>query len=157
MLKSFSLITAIVVGLAGSVATAETTGTDKNVTAEIVAVTGKVLLNRGEGFVAAPALTPLAVGDQLMVGSESSAELVYGAAGCTLNVSAGSLVRIAAEPPCKKGESIALAGQTLITPAFFSGSNDNIRFLALAPIVLVTALVVVIASTYDEPEPASAP
>lgn len=157
MRTTISLITAVIFGLAACAAHAETAVGGKKPAAEIVAAEGKVLLNRGEGFVAVSAQTPLAVGDQLMVGSESSAELAYAAAGCTLTVSAGSLLRITAEPPCKKGESVAMAGQAIITPAFFGGSNDNSRLLALAPIVVVTGLVLFIAATYEEPGPASKP
>jgi hypothetical protein len=165
MLKSVSLITAMIFELAAATAQAETTvahskGAPQKFTAEISAVDGKVLLNRGEGFVVATAKTRLSVGDQVMVGEQSSAELTYGTAGCTVTVSAGSLLRIAAEPPCKKGESLAMASQTLITPTAFENvfnGSENSRLLALAPIVVVGGLVLFIASTYKEPDPASRP
>ncbi len=157
MLKSVSLITALVLGLTTGLAHATPSAAKPKSAAEIVLAKGKVLLNRGEGFVEASAQTPLFVGDQLLVGSDSSAQLVYAAADCTMTVSAGSLVRITDVAPCKKGESLAMADQTIITPAFFGGTNDNNRLLALAPIVVVGGLVLFMARTYKEPAPASGP
>jgi uncharacterized Fe-S center protein len=159
MLKSVSLITAIIFGLAAGIAQAETPVATTKFIGKIVAAEGKVLLNQGQGFFAASAQTPLSVGDQLMVGTESSAVVAYGASDCKLTVSAGSLLRITAEPPCKKGESLAMAGQTFVTPtAFegvFAGSNVNARLLALAPVAVVAGIVLYAASTYKEPGPAS--
>jgi hypothetical protein len=157
MIKSAILIGAVVLGLAAGAVQAETTAVGQKITAQIVMAKGKVLLNHGTGFVAAVAQTPLTVGDQLMVGNESSAELFYAASGCALTVSAGTLLRITADAPCKKGESIAMAGQTTITPAYFEVSNDANHLLALAPIVVVSGLVLVVALNYNEPDPASVP
>ncbi len=158
MLKSVSVICAVLFSLAASLAHAESVDAQKKFTAQIVKAQGKVLLNQGAGYAAAPLKARLSVGDQLMVGSDSSAEIVYGANGCVLSINAGSLVTISEKAPCKKGESLAMAGQVMITPTFGVGAGENYSHLInIAPLLVVLGVVLVVASTYEEPEPASGP
>ena len=86
------------------------------IVAELGAVQGKVMINHGKGFVPAVGLISLNVGDQLMVGEESSAVVNY-ASGCAVSVAATQVVTISAKAPCMAGQSVAMIGDTAIVPA----------------------------------------
>lgn len=119
------------------------------VVAELIAINGKVLVNQGNGFVAAGPDVSLAVGDQIMVGADATAEIKY-ANGCNVTVNASAVVRIAAQAPCKKGEPVAMVDSVLVTPAFGNGQGAS-ELLVLLPVIAVVAAVGVLASMYDEP------
>jgi hypothetical protein len=152
ILKTLSILTAVALVTSSSLAFADTTAAPRKAAAEIVSASGKVLLNQGEGFVAATAQTPLAVGDKLMVGEGAGAEIVYAASGCKLTLNEKSVVTITAEAPCKKGETLAMSGQVFVTPtAGGLGGSNMTKLLVVLPVVAVVGLVAVLASDHKDP------
>jgi hypothetical protein len=152
ILKILSILTAVALVTSSTLAVAETTVAPRKAAAEITFSSGKVLLNQGEGFVAAVPETPLAVGDKLMVGEGAQAEIVYAETGCKLTLNEKSVVTITAQPPCKKGETLAMSGQVFVTPTLGGVSGgDMSKFLVVVPVVTVVGLVTILASTHDEP------
>ena len=159
MLKSIIAISFAVLGLTVCVQ-AETAAQLDTFAATVATTDGKVLVNRGQGFVAALPQNALAVGDQIMVGGESQAVLVYGKAGCRVTLNANTLLRIAAKPPCKPGEHLAMANQVFVQPVAFDGTftdNSGPRLLALGGVLTVSALVAVVALSYQKPAAAVSP
>ena len=63
-------------------------------------VKGKVLVNSGNGYVAASERMPVNEGDIVMVGVEGAATIVYGESGCELVLKPASLTTISALDPC---------------------------------------------------------
>jgi hypothetical protein len=70
--------------------------------AVIQGVGGKVLVNKGEGFVPALDTMQLSVGDSVMVGDESSATLAFGE--CSVLVSKPTVITVTAQAPCAGSE-----------------------------------------------------
>ena len=68
--------------------------------ATVTAVTGKVSINRGDGFSQISSATSAKPGDRVMAGLSSTAEIVYNN-GCREILEPGSLITVAETPPCK--------------------------------------------------------
>ncbi len=64
-------------------------------------VSGKVLVNRGKGFVPVSGSLQLNVGDRVMVGENSFATLSY--AECAVSLAKPTVVSVAAVAPCATG------------------------------------------------------
>jgi hypothetical protein len=159
MFKSIILNSVVMLSLAVA-AQAETAKVPRTPFAELVDVEGKVLVSHGQGFVAAGSNTALSLGDQVMVSGDSRAALVYSGADCTVTLNAQTLVQITAEPPCKAGADLAMAGQTIVTPAALEGTfagGNNSRLVALGGLVVVAGVVTLVAIGYDKPAPVSKP
>jgi hypothetical protein len=69
--------------------------------ATVTAVSGKVSINRGDGFVQISSGTAAKPGDRVMAGLAGMAEIVYDD-GCRQKLEPGSLITIAPTPPCQK-------------------------------------------------------
>jgi hypothetical protein len=159
MLKSITVISLAVLCLTVCVQ-AENAAQPDIFAATVATTDGKVLVNSGQGFVATLPQNALAIGDQIMVGGESQAVLVYGKAGCRLTLNANTLLRITAKPPCKPGEHLAMDNQVFVQPAAFDGTftdNSGPRLLALGGVFTVGALVAVVALSYQKPAAAVSP
>ncbi|MDE2445265.1 MAG: hypothetical protein KGO94_03740 [Alphaproteobacteria bacterium] len=83
--------------------------------AELGSIQGKVLVNKGEGFVALTNGTELNAGDRVMVGKDSAATIAY-ANGCAVSVNAAQVVTVAKTAPCKAGASVSVVGSNLVAP-----------------------------------------
>jgi hypothetical protein len=94
--------------------------------AELVNVNGKVFVQQGEGFVPVSGTVLLQPGDQVMVGDESSAEINYIGGDCAVSINDKSLVRVTKKAPCGKGETAAIAGDSLIMPVMDGGSSTGL-------------------------------
>jgi hypothetical protein len=68
--------------------------------ATVTAVSGKVSINRGDGFVQISNGTSVKPGDRVMVGLAGMAEIVY-ENGCRQKVEPGSLITVADSLSCK--------------------------------------------------------
>ncbi len=64
-------------------------------------IQGNVLINHGAGYQAVTASTVPKVGDLVMANAGGSAQVVY-SAQCSVAVTPGKIVAVAAEPPCRK-------------------------------------------------------
>jgi hypothetical protein len=69
--------------------------------ATVTDVSGKVSINRGDGFVQISSITAAKPGDRVMAGFGGTAEIVYDN-GCRQKVEPGSLITVAPTPPCEK-------------------------------------------------------
>ncbi len=79
--------------------------------ATISPVSGEVLVNKGDGFVAISSGAELAPGGQLMVRPGGVAVISY-ASGCTVQVGAGRIWVVQDNPPCTEGNrSIDFTGR----------------------------------------------
>ena len=98
-----------------------------NVAATISDFSGKVLINKGEGFVPASGLVSLNAGDKVMVGVNSFAVVSF--ADCAVSLSAPTVMSVTREAPCAAGS----AGAAVIQP------------VAAAPVFPVPLLIVGVA------------
>jgi hypothetical protein len=73
--------------------------------ATLQAIKGSVLINQGAGYQPAGEPTAPKVGDLVMAKAGGSAQVVYNAQ-CSVAVTPGKVVIIAAEPPCQKTAGI---------------------------------------------------
>lgn len=84
-------------------------------------VTGRVLVQRGEGFQSVDNDATVRAGDRILTGEKSSVIIVYGE-GCSQTVLANQSVVVMSEPPCGSGgfelpqldDAIIIGGSALI-------------------------------------------
>ena len=74
--------------------------------AQLGAVSGQVLVNKGDGFKAATPGTALRAGDRVIVRGKGKAGLKY-ADGCSVSLASGSMATINGATPCKSGAKAA--------------------------------------------------
>jgi hypothetical protein len=111
-------------------------------------VRGKVLVNSGDGYVAARAGMPVNEGDSVMVGVEGAATIVYGESGCELALKPASLTTISALNPCDLKIIPASNGASSLAASPYT-------WIALGGAVLVGVVVYKIATfKEDDPKPA---
>jgi hypothetical protein len=84
--------------------------------AEVSGVKGKVLVNLGEGFVAASAATVLTPGVQIMVGEDSAAVISYLGSDCKVEVAPASVTTVAEAAPCVAGQVVGSVDGVFVTP-----------------------------------------
>ncbi len=78
-----------------------------NGAATISDFSGKVLINKGKGFVPAVGVTSLGAGDKVLVGENSFAVLSY--AECAVSISSPTVISITKTAPCIGGaEDVAI-------------------------------------------------
>jgi hypothetical protein len=68
--------------------------------ATVTVLSGKVSINRGDGFSQVSSTTSAKPGDLVMAGMAGTGEIIYDN-GCRQPVQPGSVVTVAASPPCK--------------------------------------------------------
>ena len=78
----------------------------------LVAPTGKVLVNQGQGFVAASDGLALNFKDQIMVGKDAAVTLAY--AKCSVVLKQGMLLALPKEDLCGKGASATLTSSNAL-------------------------------------------
>jgi hypothetical protein len=93
--------------------------------AELVKLEGKVSVNRGDGFGPATLGMVLKPGDQVLVGKESAASLVYAEPGCIFEVAEASVVTVSDVGPCIPGQTTALGESAFVTPTATTGADAD--------------------------------
>ena len=86
--------------------------------AMLEAIAGQVSVNRGSGFQPVSGVVNVEAGDAVMVSPGGSARVIY-ADGCPINVSPGSVTRVAAVSPCQAYAQVP--GQSESTQSGLSG------------------------------------
>ncbi len=103
--------------------------------ANLLDVTGKILVGRGQGFVALSEST-LKVGDHVFVGDKSSAIVAY--AGCTVKLYKPTVFVVSKAAPCLQGANSTQIGSVIISPAVDNapgGSGGGLSPLGTAALV----------------------
>jgi hypothetical protein len=80
-------------------------------------IEGKILINKGHGFAPAEAQLAVKVGDRILIGAKSSAEIFYSAQSCSVTYTKPRLVVIGKSAPCKAGEKLSMATEIFIEKA----------------------------------------
>ncbi len=93
--------------------------------AELVKLEGKVSVNRGDGFEPGKQGMVLKAGDQVLVGDESAASLVYADPGCVFEIPETSVTTVSDTAPCVSGQTTALGEPALAIPAATNGEGEN--------------------------------
>jgi len=104
--------------------------------ANISGATGKVLVDRGQGF-ASVADAGLNAGDRVFVGEKSSAVVAY--AGCTVKLDKPTVFVVGKASPCAQGASVAKVGSVVITPASVTSATISNLLMQSIPDDLVGA------------------
>jgi hypothetical protein len=86
-------------------------------------VSGKVLVNKGKGFVPATGALQLGAGDRLLVGKDSTATISY--AECAVSLAKPSVFTVTKVAPCVAGEKNAVVDGAFVTPAADPVSDDG--------------------------------
>lgn len=95
------------------------------VAAELVQLEGKVSVNRGDGFEPAKQGMVLKPGDQVLVGKESAASLVYAEPGCVFDIAEASVVTVSDVGPCIPGQTVVEGKGALVTPTQAMSQDRN--------------------------------
>ena len=119
--------------------------------AQLSKLTGKVMVNVGQGFEPAEPRLVLHVGDRVFVGQDSTAELSYAKAGCKVVLSSGSVISITDQAPCLAGSDVAMVDGVFIQPTFGSGNSELSTLYFVLPTLAIVAGVAVLAANYKSP------
>jgi hypothetical protein len=114
--------------------------------AEVISSDGKVLVNRGVGYFPAESFSALSPGDKILVGAHSSAVIAYSVGGCSVTLSATSLMTVPAKAPCGKGEQVAMADAMVITPTM---GGEATPFLFIFGAVLLGGVIFILLDDKD--------
>ena len=130
--------TALRVGLAFAFFALASTGA---FAATLQPIGGEVLINRGAGFERVTHPTVAGVGDSIMVNAEGSAAIVYNDQ-CSVPVKKGSVVTVAAEPPCQQAALIDSGtrmnlGASCTGKSFCEPPREDRHWHALVPITAI--------------------
>jgi hypothetical protein len=109
---------------------------------------GKVMVDKGTGFVSATANTPLNQGDRVITLGGSGAEVVF-ADGCKAQLKENHMMVISAEQGCK-------AAIAKVTPAAAGAAAGTPASQIVAPLVAAGIVIGVVASWDDSDTPISA-
>jgi hypothetical protein len=104
---------------------------------EISDMSGKVLVNIGNGYIPVPDRTSLELGTKVMVGQDARAYVTYLATGCRVELPPGSVATVTLPDPC---QAAALAPQE--SSVSYSSSLPWIAVGGLAAAAIVTVVVV---------------
>lgn len=106
-LKTLLVSTAILASATAAVAT-------EAPVANLLDMSGKVMIDRGHGF-ASVSDQSLKAGDRIFVGDKSSAVVAY--AGCSVKLAEPTVFVVGKTAPCAKGASVVKIGSVLVAPA----------------------------------------
>ncbi len=115
-------------------------------------ITGKVLVNTGNGFVPATPSLELQSGNKVLLGDNSSAKILFIQNGCSLELIPAAVTTITDSSMCQQ------AGLT-ITPTHSKPTPPGVRpvFVGTAFFAATLATVVYAAATNDDDTPVSGP
>ncbi len=85
--------------------------------AQIEVMSGKVMVNSGQGFTQILPKTLLSIGERILIGKNSSLTLNFPNDKCSVTYTAASVVVVPANAPCKVGDHIAAVDENFATPA----------------------------------------
>ncbi len=111
--------------------------------AEASGLQGKVLVNHGKGFVPAAGTLLLNVGDQIMVGVNSFANINYLNAKCSVSANASSVVTVTAAAPCKLGTVVGSVDTVFAVPAATNAAYVPPPDFPILPVLLIGGAAVV--------------
>jgi hypothetical protein len=94
--------------------------------AELVKLEGKVSVNSGDGFQPGKQGMVLKAGDQILVGKDSAASLVYADPGCVFDVPEATVVTVSDVGPCIPGQTTVLGESALATPVATEGDGSDL-------------------------------
>ena len=86
-------------------------------TARLDQLSGKVLVNQGDGFAKPKEGIVLRFGDRVLIGSHARVMVKFESAGCSVTYSDAKLLRIPKVAPCKLGEDVAAVDSAFVSPA----------------------------------------
>lgn len=127
-------IAAVVLSMAGQALAA-------NEIVEISEMSGKVLVNTGNGYAPVPDMALLNEGDTVMVGDNGSAVIVYLDTRCRVRLPARSVTTISLPDPCKSA-AIPPSGSSLVA--------QPVAWIALGGIAFAGGLALLIANHDNE-------
>lgn len=107
--------------------------------AELVKLEGKVSVNRGDGFEPAKQGMVLKAGDQVLVGKDSAASLVYAEPGCVYEAPAASVTTVSDVGPCIPGQTTALGQSAFVTPTATDGETDLTPFYVMGGAAVIAS------------------
>lgn len=93
--------------------------------AQVELLTGKVLVNQGQGFVPAKQGQALMAGDRILVGKDGAASVTYTAAGCSVDVAQATVLSVQAKAPCTEGQNVAAVDSVFVNAARATGANEG--------------------------------
>lgn len=93
---------------------------------ELVKLQGKVSVNRGDGFEPAKQGMRLKTGDQVLVGKDGVASLIYEKPGCIFEVPAASVITVKKAAPCTPGQTTSLGKSVFARPAAVTGNEPDL-------------------------------
>ncbi|MDE2445266.1 MAG: hypothetical protein KGO94_03745 [Alphaproteobacteria bacterium] len=134
--------------------------------AEIEYVSGRVLINTGDGMNAIAMNDVLHAGDQLLIGHRGSLTLRFPAQNCAISYAESSVVVVPAKAVCKNGDFLAAAGNDFAQPTNFGATTiyGGANALPAGPIAIglgveAAAIGVAIKTNFinKPPTPVSAP
>lgn len=118
-----------IVALIASAVLSSTTALASAPVAQVHNVSGKVLVNQGEGFVPASEGLSLKHGDKVFVGKDAAASIDYLAANCSVDVASSSVVAIQDKAPCAEGENVAAVDSVFVNAAATGGGGGYATFV----------------------------
>jgi hypothetical protein len=108
--------TVVMLGMCVSSVAFATNVPDPNI-AIFQTLSGKVLVNSGDGFVAASPALRLKAGDTIMLGGDASAKLYFPEAKCTATLPKAAVTTMTGSEMCQQAMLPEAVGSTIITPA----------------------------------------
>jgi hypothetical protein len=91
--------------------------------AQLDAMSGKVLVNHGQGFASVAKAAQLAPGDKVLVGQDGRATLNF--TTCTVTLSGANLYTVPVGAPCAAGDALAITNGVFVTPVAAPISQAN--------------------------------
>jgi len=82
---------------------------------EISEMSGKVLVNMGNGYMQVPDMTLLNEGDSVMVGDDGGAIIVYLDTNCRVRLPARTVTTISLPDPCKSSAAVPRASSSFVS------------------------------------------
>lgn len=121
MIKSIAKSSLAAIALLGILAFPESASA-----VELVKLKGKVSVNRGDGFEPAKQGMKLKTGDQILVGKDGVASLIYEKPGCIFEVPAASVVTVKKAAPCAPGQTTSLGKSVFARPAGVTSDGPDL-------------------------------
>jgi hypothetical protein len=131
----FAAIAAILASFAG-----EALAADEVV--EISEMSGKVLVNTGNGYAPVPDMALLNEGDTVMVGDNGSAIIVYIDTKCRVRLPARTVTTISLPDPCKNSAAIPQASSSFV--------SQPVTWIALGGLAFAGGIALLITSHDNE-------
>jgi hypothetical protein len=121
-------------------------------------LSGKVLVNSGDGFVAASPALRMKAGDTIMIGPNASADLYFPEAKCMATLAKATVATITGPEMCQQALGPDAAGSPVITPAN-SGvpPQGEIPPLFIASGIVLLSTAALIQSFSEKNTPVTAP